>query len=251
MAHERYTHSYGTRSQGTSEVPEGRTAAAVGGDHVNPYGYRDPILAATTSASVGHITPQIANKSKPSTYLAITGPRPYASGKTQAKATQDSLRTELEGSYDGPNAKLLDEFFPFPDKNDGLARHADTLSEFYVKSKRPPAKDANGARGENLKMGWKDIPEPPVTVYQRSILEEDIIEGLVPILNAIISHEGLSDCRVAIDRQQNAIPTFGGGPLKPDIFLWGKGTPRLPTCYWSSTVENIDSRGKENAEPGG
>jgi hypothetical protein len=60
---------------------------------------------------------------------------------------------------------------------------------------------------------------------KRGILENDITRFLVPIINAIISYQGLSDRRVAIDRQENPIRTFAGGMLKPDIFLWGKGSP--------------------------
>jgi hypothetical protein len=68
-------------------------------------------------------------------------------------------------------------------------------------------------------------PKPPVHKKKRGSLEEQITVYLVPIINAIISYQGLSDRRVAIDRQENPIPTFAGGTLKPGIFLWGKGSP--------------------------
>jgi hypothetical protein len=69
------------------------------------------------------------------------------------------------------------------------------------------------------------MPHPPAKEQQSTIRERDITAALVPIMNAIISHEGLSGTRVAIDCQDHAIPSFDEQYLKPDIFIWGKGSP--------------------------
>jgi Fungal protein kinase len=176
---------------------------------------------------------------KTSIYLSITGSKPYIIGG-QVKGIQYDLRAELKGSYGEPNPRLLDKFFPYPKPDSSKAdlepdvnpsQNNDilpNLKESYGDTSRPSAKNANDERTENLTQGWKGIPVPPVHAEQPNIQEKDITTALVPIINAIISHQELSDCRVAIDRQQNPIRTFGGNFLKPDIFLWGKGTPAFP-----------------------
>jgi hypothetical protein len=43
------------------------------------------------------------------------------------------------------------------------------------------------------------------------------------------SKEGaITDRRVAVDRQKIAIPTRDGNSLKPNVFLWGKGSSAFP-----------------------
>ncbi|KAF8529999.1 hypothetical protein JB92DRAFT_557602 [Gautieria morchelliformis] len=215
--------------QRTSEATPGTNAAVA--QYVQPtHMYRNPppqIPTGTVTRSLDHDAPVVASTSKyTATYISATGCRPGMFVGAQARENQDALRFELEESRDGPVANLLDAFFPFPKHDGATAPNRDilkSLAKYYRKTPRPSA--LNNGQRKTLENGWTDIPHPRV---HKSMLEARIIKALVPILNEIISYRGLSDRRVTIDRQQNPIRTFAGGTLKPDIFLWGKGTPAFP-----------------------
>ena len=57
------------------------------------------------------------------------------------------------------------------------------------------------------------------------VKEAAITAVFVPILNSVIAELKRCDTRVTVDCQNFHIPTRDGGTLKPDVFLWGKGSP--------------------------
>jgi Fungal protein kinase len=131
---------------------------------------------------------------RPSARTRTNRPSVKAGG---SRASAKASRQFAKAGKDGPSARII--------------------------SSRRTTKRAKGLPRKKLTQAWKEIPHPPVGKESR-IKEKDITKGLVPILNAIISHQGLSDTRVAVDCQDHGIPTFDGNYLKPDVFLWGKGT---------------------------
>ena len=121
------------------------------------------------------------------------------------------------------NTNILESFFPNPGKSQAII---DALDDKYGVVDRPTAKGLNGRRREhNLKRGWKGMPKPPKKTGDPDFKEDAITAVLVPIMNSIIAELKRSDTRVAVDCQDLPIPTRDGGTLKPDIFLWGKGSP--------------------------
>jgi hypothetical protein len=161
------------------------------------------------------------------TYLSCAGSSPWLAREGESakvRAKQADMRIELQGSYDEPDRNLWNSFFPDNDP----ARNGDFILRSikgFGKTIRPSARPSKGARRGMLTEAWLDMPHPPAKEQQSTIRERDITAALVPIMNAIISHEGLSGTRVAIDCQDHAIPSFDEQYLKPDIFIWGKGSP--------------------------
>jgi Fungal protein kinase len=181
------------------------------------------------------------------------------------------MRLELKGSFDEPNPELWETFFPSsePTRDGDKILQSLKASGLYATvarrsaralANRPPGRAAtkrpsrkvtgnrssieattcrSSARAtrstqstwrKTLTQGWKDIPQPPRS-KQHNIKERDITAALVPIINAIISHEGLSETRITVDCQDHGIPTFDDNSLKPDVFLWGKGSPAFRDVY--------------------
>jgi Fungal protein kinase len=147
----------------------------------------------------------------------------------QADQNRVAMRVELEGSYDQPNKKLWSEFFPDAYWRGGGSDILKSLQQFYGDTDRPSARRKRRGRRKVLTQGWKDIPKPPGR-YTHAIKIERITDALISILNGIISHQGLSGSRVAIDCRQRYIPTFAGDALSRhhDVFLWGTGSPAFP-----------------------
>jgi hypothetical protein len=104
----------------------------------------------------------------------------------------------------------------------------------YGSTHRHSAVGPNGRR-VSINKGWVRMPDVP----QKEItpLEKEITAAFIPILNHVIATLDLSDTRVAVDGQEFPIKTRDDGTLKPDVFLWGKG---------SSAFHPID--GKPNAK---
>jgi len=178
-----------------------------------------------------------------SPYQPATGRDPYGLQNTPAKEKQNLIKVELEGGHIMRHANLLEAFFPNPGESQAII---DALGDKYGTVDRPTAKGPNGRRGEhNLKRGWKGMPKPPVRAQDLNFKEDSIVAAFVPIMNSIIAELRRSDTRVAVDRQNFPIPTRDGGTLKPDIFLWGKGSPAF------SSIESIPpskTRSKINRE---
>ena len=133
---------------------------------------------------------------------------------------------ELDGCCIKPEPNLLKKFFSNPDESRPIL---DALGDKYGKVHRRAAKGPDGYQPEDhLERGWKGMPSPLEGKTQPSYNEAAITAVILPILNSVIAELGRNDSRVAVDGQKVPIPTRDGGVLKPDIFLWGKGSPAFP-----------------------
>jgi hypothetical protein len=143
-----------------------------------------------------------------------------------AKVKQKLIEVDLTDCCTKPDSTLLSTFFPNPGDSQGIL---DALGVEYGDVDRRTAKGPTGRRGkDNLKRGWIRMPNPPASKEKSTFKENAITAVFVPILNSIIAKLHLSDLRVAVDRQSFVIPTWDGGSLKPDVIIWGKGSPAFP-----------------------
>ncbi|KAF8530715.1 hypothetical protein JB92DRAFT_2825564 [Gautieria morchelliformis] len=171
-----------------------------------------------------------------STYFPIMGSRPYICAPVDRQTGQDQIAMRLElndrGLYGQPNKKLLSEFFPARPRGRGSKPHGDilaSLQEFYGDTYRPSARRKRRGKRRILTKGWKAIPKPPEG-YEGRVKDKDITDALMPILNGIISHQGLSGSRVVVDCRQRYMPTFSGYAMTRHqrLFLWGAGSAAFP-----------------------
>jgi len=161
-----------------------------------------------------------------------------------ANEKQDLIPAELVGSSTKPSPSLIHRFFPNLSHSQSIL---DSLGDKYGEVERRPAKGPKGRRKKvDLRRGWKGMPDPPVG-NEDSIRESPITAVLVPILNSIIVELDKGDHRVAVDRQMFPIPTRDGGTLKPDIFLWGKGSPAFPPIE-GTPLSKTRSKNDKDAE---
>ena len=157
-----------------------------------------------------------------SPYQPTTGLDSFGLQKALAGEKRKLMTKELVGCCTKPRPNLLDKFFPNPSESQPIL---DALGDKYGEVDRPTAKNPHGRRAkDHLKRGWKGRPKPPEGKEPPNYKENSIAAAFIPILNAIIAKLGRNDSRVAVDRQNVPILTRDGGALKPDIFLWGKGS---------------------------
>ena len=146
------------------------------------------------------------------------------------------MTKELDGCCTKPKPNLLKKFFPNSNESQPIL---DALGDKYGEVHRRAAKGPDGYRPEDhLERGWKGMPSPPEDKAQPSYDETAITAVFISILNSVVAKLERNDSRVAIDRQKIPILTRDGGVLRPDIFLWGKGSSAFPPV--KGTPPSID-----------